>query len=134
VARLALGAELAAVRVLVAVGAGRADVAEHERAVAALARGLRVRALELEAGRLVLELRLRDIAPALRAVALGAVAVERAVRVAARGLARDLRAQRQHRNEHEQAQPQERFPHLTPPFAAVRSARWQPAQATGSGL
>ena len=80
--------------VLVAVGAGGAHVVELQRAVAAAAADLGVRAVQLETGRLVMEPgRLADHVPALGAVALGAVAVELAVRL----LAGALCSQRQHR-------------------------------------
>ncbi len=80
VAGLALEAHLAAVRVLVAVGAGRAHPVEHEGAVAAPAGGLRVGGLQDEARLVVAEGGgLVDRDPPLRVVALRAIELKVAV-------------------------------------------------------
>ena len=94
----AAGTQLAPMHVLVAVGAGRPHLVEHQRSMAAPARRPRVSSLEREARRLVTErLGLDDRRPALRIVAIAAVDPD----VAVRRLARALAAEDEHGDEQE---------------------------------
>jgi len=130
-ARVALGAHLAAVRVAVAVRAGGRHLREDEASMAVAAPGLGVGRGQREAGALVVEgQRLLERRPAFGGVAGAAVAGEVAVR-ALRG--RWRLGRHEQRGEQEGRQPeaeQECAPvHGPPPLIGAAPAAWQSMQA-----
>ena len=133
VARLAPRAELAAVRVLVAVRAGRAHMVENQRLVAPAARDPPVRRVERKARPPVTKSRrLVDRRPALRVVALPAVDLQVAVRVLARPLA--SKRQNGHEQERRGQSGDQQASHGRPPPAGRPLGPWQPRHVVGRGL